>query len=102
MHIYTITVLSTDKAYRDHYWGYYFKEEDARKVIEGNLTDISECDYYHYAVLSKRGEGPLAIPEPIQWYEFIWDNGKFVRANKISVPEQFKSGYLNADLSSIS
>lgn len=71
--VYTITVMSgnpfgTDEnnKFRTRNWGYYFNEADAREVIENNLTDISEIDYYHYALLGSKTEGPLAITEPIQ------------------------------------
>jgi hypothetical protein len=95
--VYTITVLSNTpctKQFRIREWGYYFDRASAAKVIEENQTDISELDYYHYAVLSAKGEGPLAIPEALQWYEFIWagtDNAdNFVTARKIERPEKYR------------
>jgi hypothetical protein len=96
--VYTITVMSAKpftKGFRIREWGYYFKRADAAQVIEHNLTDISELDYYHFAVLSFTGEGPLAIPESLQWYEFEWANSsegvmRFIQAKKIDRPEQFK------------
>lgn len=102
--IYTISVLSKRTGvlqkfgqFRYASWGYYFKQEHAAQVIETNATDISEQDYYHYAVLSSRTEGPLAISETIQWYEFIWDHDldhdKFVKAKKIKRPAGFEHTY---------
>lgn len=97
--VYTITVFSDQRIptalsrkFRWRDWGYYFEEKDARDVIENNLTDISELDYYHFALLAKKGEGPLAIGEPIQWYEFVWDEkrSKLLRVDKIECPEQYK------------
>jgi hypothetical protein len=104
--VYTIHVLSGDPenrikdfSFRSRNWGFYFKQEDAAHVIEHNETDISELDYYHYAVLSAKGEGPLAIAETIQWYEFVWASHLdpsillrlFLEARKIDCPEQYKN-----------
>lgn len=90
--IYTITVASRSKTkeIRWREWGYYFNQTAAAKVIEENQTDISEMGYYRYGLLSSKGEGPLAIPEPIQWYEFIWEGDKFVGTQKITCPDEFK------------
>src|ERR1700733_14341708 len=94
--VYTITVLSdVGRKFRIREWGYFFAETDARKVIETNQTDISECDYYHYAVLCAQGEGPIAPPEPIQWYEFIWTGDEFLRADKVERPEAYKHHFMD-------
>jgi hypothetical protein len=86
--VYTITVFSGDPTkFRIRDWGYYFKQEDAARVIEDNETDISELDYYHFALLAAKGEGPAAIGEPIQWYEFKWNGDTFLRADKVECPE---------------
>ena len=71
-------------------WGYYFDEAPARQVIEGDISDISEHDYYHFGILSRLEEGALAVPVRLQWYEFIWKDGKFLRADKIARPEQYR------------
>jgi hypothetical protein len=93
--VYTITVLSghpCSRRFRHRDWGYYFNREDAAKVIEENQTDLSELDYYHYAVLSAKGEGPLAVPETLQWYEFVWDNSRdeLLEVKKIDRPKMYK------------
>jgi hypothetical protein len=90
-YVFTISVaFGAGKRFRWRDWGYYFDEASARAVIEQNKTDISERDYYHYGLLAKKGEGPLAIPEVIQWYEFIWKGNKFICADKIGCPEQYR------------
>ena len=75
-----------DDSLRSRCWGYHFNREDAEHVIVNNETDISELGYYQYAVLSEVGEGPLAIPEELQWYEFIWDWEVTPRADGVKIP----------------
>lgn len=103
--IYTVTVLSGNPAVKDSMrsvcWGYYFDSETAEESIYGNWTDMSEIDYYHYAVISSLEPGVAAIPTEIQWFEFEWDhdrpakkNGeprhsKFIGAKKITKPEKY-------------
>jgi hypothetical protein len=77
--IFTMTVVSGDpnerdveKRLRSRCWGYYFDQKEAEEAIEGNETDMSECGYYRYAVLTELGEGPCAIGDELQWYEFRW------------------------------
>jgi len=84
-------------------WGYYFERRNAEIAIETNSTDMSELGYYRYAILCCVGEGPLAIGEEIQWYEFIWNRDvppresdgvvipEFIRAERIAKPEQYMS-----------
>lgn len=71
---------------RSRCWGFYFDRVDAEHVIEHNETDISELGYYRYAVLSEVGEGPLAIPDELQWYEFIWDWDVPPRKDGVVIP----------------
>jgi len=86
--VYTITAMSGDPHkkgdYRQADWGYFFKREDAERVVERNETDISELGYYRYALLAAKGEGPLAIAEPLQWYEFIWQYRGLAPAKYVS------------------
>lgn len=84
---------SLSSKFRHRNWGFYFKLEDAQHVVENNETDISELDYYHFALISKKGQGPLAISEAIQWYEFIWDDARrnLLEVRKIECPEQYKN-----------
>jgi hypothetical protein len=92
-YVYTISVFSHtggETRIRRKNWGNYFDESTARRVIEQNQPDISECDHYHFCLLAKKGEGPLALSEAIQWYEFIWDGNTFIRADKIECPEQYR------------
>ena len=107
--IYEITCVSGNP-FQHHYddsrdfrictWGYYFNREDAEKVIEENQTDISELGYYRYALLTEKGEGPLAIGLGLQWYEFIWDfpckgwdyTPKLKEVKKIEMPDVYKNG----------
>ena len=111
--IYTISVINGDphaderpgpSRFRVRCWGYYFNQKDAAHVIEHNETDISELCYYQYGLLAKLGEGPLAIADELQWYEFIWNfdteprafDGmkvpEFVEARKIERPKMYE-GY---------
>jgi hypothetical protein len=109
--IFTITVIYgnprlpyADERMRVRSWGYYFKQEDAAHVIEHNETDISELGYYQYGLLAELGEGPLALADELQWYEFIWNYDteprkhdgmkvpEFVEARKIERPPQYE-GY---------
>ena len=80
--IYTITVVNGDPyapldnsqdRLRTRCWGYYFNRADAEHVIEHNETDISELNYYQYGLLSSLGEGPMTIPDELQWYRFLWN-----------------------------
>jgi hypothetical protein len=108
--IYTITVVNgnpnanrddQENRLRSRCWGYYFNRADAQQVIEENQTDISELGYYRYGVLSALPEGPLAIGEELQWYEFIWNYNvpprehdgivipDFVEARKIDKPPMY-------------
>ena len=103
--IFTIEVFRKDPrfpkgyCYRD--WGYYFRLSDAVHVIEHNETDISELNYYQYAILCSKSEGPLAIPEPIQWYKFFWKKktptkmSQFIKAKKIRCPKVFNGLYIH-------
>jgi hypothetical protein len=77
--IFTMTVVSGDpntseikNRLRCRCWGYYFNRRDAARAIENNWTDMSELDYYHYAVLSELKEGPMPSQKELQWYEFNW------------------------------
>jgi hypothetical protein len=100
--IYLVTVLYGDpyKAnakgtrpdLRVRNWGYYTDRASAQQVIEENQTDISECGYYQYAVLTSIEEGPLAIGEELQWYEFVWEwePRRFVEAKKIEKPTMYQ------------
>jgi hypothetical protein len=86
---------------RSRCWGYYFDRAVAEKAIEENWTDMSEMEYYKYAVLVEQGQGPLPEQEELQWYEFVWNwcvpprehDGivipEFVEARKIDKPEQY-------------
>lgn len=80
--IFTITVVNGNpyaakeddrNRLRTRCWGYYFNRADAEHVIEHNETDISELNYYEYGVLASVGEGPLAFPDELQWYRFLWN-----------------------------
>jgi len=92
--IYTMTVVSGDPGSRDpktrlraRCWGYYFNRKDAEEAIMQNATDMSECDYYHFAVLGELGEGPMPHQEELQWYEFQWNWYVAPRADGVRVPE---------------
>jgi hypothetical protein len=109
--IFTITVVNgnphlpyADERLRVRSWGYYFNQEDAAQVLEHNETDISELGYYQFGLLAALGEGPMALGEELQWYEFIWNYDttprkhdgmkvpEFVEAKKIQRPPQYE-GY---------
>ena len=91
--IHEIIVMSGDpekpQSFRTCTWGYYFDKENAAECIENNWTDISELGYYQYAVLTAKGEGPLAIGQALQWYEFQWEGRKFRGAIKIAMPAMY-------------
>ena len=109
--IFTMTVVSGDpnadlrdnkNRLRARCWGYYFNRKDAAWAIENNATDMSELDYYHFAVLSEMGEGPMPFGKEVQWYEFHWDHDPaemndndviwpvLVAVTKISKPPQYE------------
>lgn len=89
--IYTITCVSGGEGkdpIRSRRWGFFFDRKPAEQVILENQTDISELNYYHYAVLSVVGEGPMAIPDELQWYVFLWNHNTPPRAHDgVSVPQ---------------
>lgn len=90
-----------EKRMRSRCWGYYFDRDIAEKAIEENWTDMSEMEYYQYAVLVQQGEGPLPEQDELQWYEFVWNwsvpprehDGvvipEFVGIRKIDKPEVY-------------
>ena len=86
---------SLEKRLRSRCWGYYVKRRDAASVIECNGTDMSELGYYRYAVLTKLGEGPMAISEELQWYEFIWNWNVNPRADGVVIPEFVEAKKIN-------
>jgi hypothetical protein len=89
--IYLISVLGAD-GIRYRVWGYYFDREDAQRCILHNDTDISELGYYRYGILTEIGEGPLAIEESQEWYEFVWGpDRELLEVRKIDKPEQYES-----------
>jgi hypothetical protein len=84
--IYLISVL-TDDGIKYRVWGYYHDRAVAEDCIVNNRSDLCEF-YYHYAILSEVGEGPLAVPENQQWYEFRRDAGGTV-GEPIAPPDKF-------------
>ena len=100
--IYTVTVVSGDPNQADVktrmrvcHWGYYFEREAADCAIQNNLTDMSECGYYQYGVVSELGEGVCVIGDELQWYEFVWDDSdsdrQFLEAQKINKPAIYEN-----------
>lgn len=73
--------------------GYYFKLEDAIRVVEENINDIYEGCYKH-VVIEKMSEGLYPFPPDEDhgeiWYEWkgSWDEGGY---EKIEKPESTKS-----------
>lgn len=102
--IYTITCFEIDKrkifGLRSYEPGFYFKREDAEHAIENNQCDMSERGYYRYALLTKKEEGPYAIPLGLQWYFFNWVTDiddpytnwdiHLYSVDKIDMPPEFK------------
>lgn len=68
--IYVITVMKRHEEQRERsrVWGYYFKFEDAEKVVLNNYTDIFEENHYDLAVIEAVPEGVVPISEVRQWY----------------------------------
>jgi hypothetical protein len=116
--IFVVTVASGDPqpsianhpTFRSINWGFYFTYKSAKYAIEHNVSDISEQGYYQYAILQKIGEGIMAFPEEMQWYEFIWNRDVpprkhdgslcspwplFVEAKKIDKPEMYGGMFFN-------
>jgi hypothetical protein len=68
-------------------WGYYFAFKDALHVVKRNETDIAERKYYNYAVISRVGEGPLAIPKELGWWRFEYSGDVLKRVRAIKKPK---------------
>ena len=100
--IFTLTVVSNDpysldKDFRTRTWGYFFNVKDATTSMMNTETDMSECGYYRYGVVSQIEEGPCPIAEEIQWFEFVWekikhsDGRELKQVKKIKKPKIYKN-----------
>ncbi len=86
--------LSEEKQ-RTRNWGWHETLEDAITSVVENHTDLFECGYYNYALVTAMPEGLCAIPEPQQWFKasFVETGdraGDFISAVEVSEPEEAK------------
>ena len=61
---------------RDRTWGFYHSLEIAKKAALENWTDMCECNYYNFILVSEMPEGVCITPSRQWWFKASYIKGK--------------------------